>query len=442
LSNDSEQEYFADSITDDLTTDLSRISGSFVIARSSAFSYKGKFTDVRQIGRELGVRYALEGSMRRLGDQVQVNVQLIDAESGAHVWADRFDTDRRNLAEAQSEITGRLARTLNVELVRDAGRQIEQEKAVDPDARDLVIRGWAWWYRPASLATRQEAQRAFERALEIDPGSVNAKIGLATALVTNVADGLSSAVEQDKARAEQLLLEALARDNNSSRAHWVMAILRRIQNRLSEAKMEAETAISLDRNNTLALFQLGQTLMWLGQPEAGIPHIEKSIRLDPRNPSIAIRYWGRACHLLLGHLDEATEFLSKARAANPLLFYVHYWLAGTLGLKGDLDEARAELAESIKLKPEVNSLARALALYPWNNNPQYRALAETTLDTGLRRAGFLTSDVGSLNRLRKLSNRVPRDRARFSNRRSLCAPGESPKWGDNARSYRATRATA
>jgi len=358
-------------------------------ARSSAFSYKGKFTDVRQIGRELGVRYALEGSVRRLGDQVQVNVQLIDAESGAHVWADRFDTDRRNLAEAQSEITGRLARTLNVELVRDAGRRIEQEKAVDPDARDLVMCGWAWWYRPASLATRQEAQRAFERALEIDPGSVNAKIGLATVLVTNVADGLSSAIEQDKSRAEQLLPEALARDNNSSTAHWVMAILRRIQNRLSEAKMEAETAIALDRNNTLAIFQLGQTLMWLGQPEAGIAHIEKAIRLDPRNPNIANRYWGLgACHLLLGHLDEATEFLSKARAANPRMFYVHYWLAGTLGLKGDLDEARAELAESIKLKPEVNSLARALALYPWNNHPQYRALAETTLDTGLRRAGF------------------------------------------------------
>ena len=113
LSNDQEQEYFADGITDDLTTDLSRISGSFVIARNTAFTYKGKSVDVKQIGRELGVRYVLEGSVRRAGDQVRVNVQLIDAESGAHLWADRFDTDRADLAKAQDAITGRLARTLN-----------------------------------------------------------------------------------------------------------------------------------------------------------------------------------------------------------------------------------------------------------------------------------------------------------------------------------------
>src|SRR6266581_3986076 len=133
LSRDPEQEYFADGITENLTTDLSRISGSFVIARNTAFTYKGKSVDVRRLGRDLGVRYALEGSVQRLGDRVQVSVQLIDTESGAHVWADRFETDRRNLVEAQSEITGRLARTLNLELVQAVGRRIEQERAIDPD---------------------------------------------------------------------------------------------------------------------------------------------------------------------------------------------------------------------------------------------------------------------------------------------------------------------
>ena len=167
LSNDQEQEYFADGITDDLTTDLSRISGSFVIAHATSLTYKGKPVDAKQVGRELGVRCVLEGSVRRARDQVEVNVQLIDAESGAHVWADRFETDRRNLAEAKSEVTGRLARTLNLELVQDAGRRIEQEKAVDPDARDLVMRGWALLYRPQSAATMRKAEGAFERALEI-----------------------------------------------------------------------------------------------------------------------------------------------------------------------------------------------------------------------------------------------------------------------------------
>ena len=129
LSNDPEQEYFADAITEDLTTDLSRIADSYVIARSTAFAFKGKSVDVKQIGHDLGVRYVLEGSVRRLGDQVQVNVQLIDTERGAHLWADRFETDRRNLAQAQSEITGRLARTLNLQLVEAAGQRVDQERA-------------------------------------------------------------------------------------------------------------------------------------------------------------------------------------------------------------------------------------------------------------------------------------------------------------------------
>jgi TolB-like protein len=186
LSNDLEQEYFADAITDDLTTDLSRISGTFVIARSTAFTYKGASVDVRQIGRDLAVRYVLEGSVRRAGDKMQVNVQLIDAESGAHISADRFETNRANLAEAQSEIAGRLARTLHLELVGDASLRIEQERAVNPDARDLIMRGWAWYYRPRSANTAREAQLAFERALEIDPRSIDARLGIARMLLVNL----------------------------------------------------------------------------------------------------------------------------------------------------------------------------------------------------------------------------------------------------------------
>jgi tetratricopeptide (TPR) repeat protein len=318
-----------------------------------------------------------------------MNVQLIDAETGAHLWADRFDTDRTNLAQAQSEITGRLARTLNLELVEAAGRRIEEEKAVDPNARDLVMRGWAWWYRPNSIATRQEALRAFERALEIDPRSVDARIGIATVLVGNILDGWSSSVQLDQARADQLLLEALERDRNRSTAHFAMGLLRRVQNRLSEAKMEFEAAIALDRNNATAISQLGQALMWLGQPEAGIPYIEKAIRLNGYNPNAAILYWELGtCHLLLGHVDQAVDLLRKARAANPRFYYTHLWLAGALGLQGDLDQAKAALAESLRLKPELNSRAALRALYPYLADPTYLALSDKTLDAGWRRAGF------------------------------------------------------
>jgi tetratricopeptide (TPR) repeat protein len=158
---------------------------------------------------------------------------------------------------------------------------------------------------------------------------------------------------------------------------------------LSEAKLEFETTIALDRNNAFAFFQLGQALMYLGQPQAGISLIEKAIRLDPRHSLMATRYWGLgACHLLLGNVEEAIDHLRKARAGNPRLFYIHYWLAGALGLKGDLDEAKAELAASLKLNPQVNSVARRRALVPWVTNPQHLALEEKTLDVGLRRAGF------------------------------------------------------
>ena len=389
LSADPEQEYFADAITDDLTTDLSRISGSVVIAYSTAMAYRGRSADVRQIGHDLDVRYVLEGSVRRMGDQVEVNAQLIDAESGTHVWADRFNTDRRNLAEAQNEITGRLAHTLDLQLVEAAGRRIEQEKGADPDASDLAMRGWVLWFRPFSVATRQEAVRAFGRALEIDPQSVDAKIGLATILVSNLGIGLSHSPQQDGARAEQLLLQAIEQNANSSRAHEVLGTLRRIQNRLDEARVEFETAIALDRNNAHAMLGLGQTLMFLGHPADGVPEIERSLRLDPRDPNIAFGHWSLgSCHLLLGHLDKAADLLRQARAENPRVYFFQLYLAGALGLRGDIDEARAALTEAIRLKPEVTSLSRWKAAQPWIDNPAFAALRDSTLDAGLRRAGM------------------------------------------------------
>ncbi len=389
IGSDPEQEYFADAITDDLTTDLSRISGSVVIAHSTAQTYRGKAVDVRQIGHELDVRYVLEGSVRRMGEQVEVNAQLIDAGSGTHVWADRFATDRRNLAEAQREITGRLAHTLDLQLVAADGRRIEQMKRADPDAADLVMRGWALWFQPFSVATREKAARAFAQALEIDPQSVDAKIGAATILVSNIGVGSSRVPQQDGARAEQLLLEAIQQDANGSRAHEVLGTLRRIQARLDEARIEFETAIAFDRNNAHAMLGLGQTLMFLGRPADGIPPIENSMRLDPRDPNIAFGHWSLgSCQLLLGHIDKAADLLRTARAENPRVYFFHIYLAAALGLHGDIDEARAELAEAVRLNPAISSLAQLLATQPWLGNPAFATLRNSTFDLGLRRAGM------------------------------------------------------
>jgi adenylate cyclase len=251
------------------------------------------------------------------------------------------------------------------------------------------MRGWAWYYRATSGATVREAQGAFEQALEIDQGSVDARIGIATVLVRKFDEGWGPPCPEDEARAEQFLLEALEHDTNRSTAHYAMGMLRRVQNRLAEARIEFETTIALDRNHARSFFRLGQTLMYLGRPETGIPHIEKAIRLNPRDPNIARPYANLGlCHLLLGHVDEAIDLLEQARAANPRFYWIHHLLAGALGFKGDLDEARAALAEAIKLNPEVNSFARWRAYMPWITGPQHWALLEKTLNIGLRRAGF------------------------------------------------------
>ncbi|HWB51114.1 MAG TPA: adenylate/guanylate cyclase domain-containing protein [Stellaceae bacterium] len=388
LSHDPDQDYFADAITEDLTTDLSRIAGSFVIARNTAFTYKGIPVDVKQLGRDLGVHYVLEGSVRRVGDRVQVNVQLIGADSGAHVWADRFETNMRNLRDAQSEITGRLARTLNLELVQAVGRRIEREGSADPDAQDLIMRGWALYQRTPAASSRAGAMAAFAQALRIDPKSYDAKLGIASVLVVGLASG-SDTPEADEARAEALLNELLVRDSNRSQLHAMIALLRRVQNRLPESRIEWQRAIELDPNNAAAIGQLGVTLIYLGDPAAAIPLEEKRIRLNPNDANIALAYWSLGlAYLLQNDLPPAIDWLTKARAANPRIYYIDLDLAAALALKGDLDGAREALAASLKLKPEINSMKRQLARWAYTNNPAYRALAEKTIDAGLRKAGM------------------------------------------------------
>src|SRR5207248_9125166 len=177
------QEYLAVAVTDDIATAPSRIPGGFVIARTTACTYKGKPVDVKQIGRDLGVNYMLEGSVRRLGDRVQINVQRIETKTGSHVWADHFDTDRRDLVQAQSEITSRLARTLGTELFSDVGRRIQQEHDANPDARDLVMRARALNRLSTSPAVHQDALNLLEQALILDPASIQARLISAEILV-------------------------------------------------------------------------------------------------------------------------------------------------------------------------------------------------------------------------------------------------------------------
>jgi len=379
LSDDQEQQYFADGVTEDLTTDLSRIAHSFVISRNTAFTYRNKPTDTKQIGRELGVRYVLEGSVRRSGSQVRVSFQLIDAAADADLWADRFDSDEIDLFALQNEITSRIANTLGVELIAaEAARPAE-----NPDALDYILRG------RAGKPTFGEAISLFERALELDPRSVEAQCQLAHQLSGRVLTGMSGQPSSDLARAQGLVDQALAASPRYAFAHFVKGQVLRAQKRWEEAIPEYERALALDRNLVAALSGLAWCKLNGGSIEDVIPLAEEAIRLSPRDPLIGVRYLLiGTVHLLQSHLDEAIVWFEKARSDMPAAPFVRSRLASAYALRGETERAAAELAEARRLSGEhlFSSIAN-LKTYP--NAPKIRALYDATYFAGLRKAGML-----------------------------------------------------
>jgi TolB-like protein len=250
LSDDREQQYFADGITEDLTTDLSRMTGMFVISRNTAFTYRNKAVDTKQIGRELGVRYVLEGSVRRSGNQVRISAQLIDAATDAHLWTERFDRDTVDLFVLQNEITIRLANALGIELIAaEAARPTEH-----PDALDYILRGRAVLYgKPRTPDNYSEVINFFERAVALDPQSVEAQSRLAVVLVDRVLIGMADSAAVDFARAAGLAGHALAASPRSPVAHFAKGQVLRAQCRWEEAIPEYETVIASNCNWVAAL---------------------------------------------------------------------------------------------------------------------------------------------------------------------------------------------
>lgn len=259
FSNDSALDHFADGIVDDLTTDLARFSW-IVTARNTAFTFKGRSIEVAQVGRELGVRCVIEGSVRRAGDRVRVNVQLTDAETEAHLWADRFDIDPANFAQAQNDILGPVALTVHLRLLKAAGQRIEQEAAPDP------VRGLALFARATTAAGLQEALQVYDRALEIDPKSLSIKWGIGFALCVNVAYYWSTSPQEDLTRAEPLLIQAMEQDPNNFRVRTTLGFLRRLQNRLDDSLVELEKAVALAPHHPDPFWMLRTTLITLGEP--------------------------------------------------------------------------------------------------------------------------------------------------------------------------------
>jgi adenylate cyclase len=386
LSDDREQQYFADGITEDLTTDLSRMTGMFVISRNTAFTYRNKPIDTKQIGRELSVRYVLEGSVRRSGNQLRVSAQLIDAGTDAHLWAERFDRDTGDLFVLQNEITSRIASALNLELIaREAARPTEHL-----DALDYILRGRAAVANPSNPDKYAEAIGLFERALALDPRSVEAQSFLASALMARVLDGMTSSAAADIARAEGLVGQALVASPRSPLAHLAKGQVLRAQQRFEEAIAEYETAIASNRNWVGALNGLGWCKLFAGSLGGVIPLAEQAIRLSPRDPLIHLFYSEIGLvHLVQSRTGEAIVWLEKARSANPEHPGPHACLASAYALRGETERAAAELAEAGRRVADgrYSSIARLKAArYFWV--PKTRALFETAFFAGLRRAGM------------------------------------------------------
>lgn len=386
LSDDREQQYFADGITEDLTTDLSNLAGMLVISRNTAFTYKGKAVDARQIGRELAVRYVLEGSVRRAGNQLRVNTQLIDAETDAHLWAERFDRDTGDLFALQNEITGRIANTLNLTMIRaEAARPTEH-----PDALDYIFRGRAASNNASSKEKYAEALGLYQHALVLDPESVEAQSRLATVLLGRVLDEMTDTKAADIARAEALIEHVLASSPKNPLAHYAKGQLLRIRHQCEDAIATYEVVLASNRNAVAALSHIGRCKTYQGLLDEAIALQEQAIRLSPRDPDVDAFYFRiGAARLLQSRTTEAIVWLEKARNANPKPAYHHVYLAAAYALAGETDRAVRELAEARRVGPEgfASSIAHMKAISSSSESPAMSELRENTYYAGLRKAG-------------------------------------------------------
>jgi TolB-like protein/DNA-binding winged helix-turn-helix (wHTH) protein len=315
FGGDPEQEYFADGVTDSLTTDLSRIRGAFVIGRSTAFTYKGKAADVRQIGRELNVRYVLEGSVQRSANCVRVNVQLIETETAAHLWAERFDKPLADLFDMQDEIVSHLAGALNTHLVTVEARRAE--KAPNPDSTDLYFQGMAWYYRGLTPRYMAQSRSYFDRALIADPNNVDAVIGLAGVEAVEGVNSFAADPVASFAAAEAKLIEALSSVPDHVVGHMWLGLVHIWTKRAAEGIAKCEHALALDRNVARAEGAIGFGKILIGRAEEAEAHVAEALRRSPRDTVafVWMTHVGLAKNLL-GSWEQAVAWCRRAIEAN------------------------------------------------------------------------------------------------------------------------------
>jgi TolB-like protein/class 3 adenylate cyclase len=380
MSDDPGQDYFADGITEDLITDLSKISGLFVIARNSTFAYKGKPVKVRQVAEDMGVRYVLEGSVRRADDEVRINAQLVDATTGGHLWADRYDGTLEDVFALQDEVTQKIVSALAVTLTPDEQQRLSQAAQANPEAYDLLLRGLER-FRRFTRETNVEAREYFERAVATDPDFARAHADIALTHAEDAFHGWAESPERSSQLALEKAQHALTLDNNSRVGHFALALTYLTMKRYDEALAENQRELDLDPNHAEGHAQRGLVLSYVGRPAEGLEAIRTALRLDPRHPFFYVWILGQA-HFLLRQTEEAIAQFEKTIESNPDFVIGHMMLASAYAHAGRIDDAQWEAEEVLVLLPDFTLTAeREKAAYKDPAHLEYYL-------EGLRKAGM------------------------------------------------------
>jgi len=382
MSGDPEQEYFSDGISEDIITDLSKLAHLDVIARNSSFTYKGKPVDVKQIGRELGVRYVLEGSVRRAGNRIRVTGQLIDALSGTHVWADRFDRDLTDIFAVQDELTREIIGALRLKLTDSEKARMVGGGTQNVDAHDLFLKGRELLFaNKRDRSTFEQSTECFRRALELDSNYAAAYAGLGMAYGLDFQNHWSKSSETSLDEAEHLVNESLAKDNNDPFAHYVASVVYVWKRDLERSACEADRALALNPSYALAINARALAHIYAGEPLEALPYIEKAIRLDPAQ--LLYRHFLGTAYFVAGNYETAAAIFKDRVAMVPNTDLSRSFLASALGHLGQLDEARRIWRELKEINPRY-SYADHFGRLPFQNPADADKFAE-----GLRKAGLV-----------------------------------------------------
>ena len=380
MSGDAEQEYFADGISEDIITALSKLPQLFVIARNSAFTFKGKNVNVGEVGKNLGVRHVLEGSVRKAGGRVRITAQLIDATTGGHLWAEKFDRELTDIFAVQDDVTAHIVSALELNLSRGDRQNIAVERTNNQEAYDCFLRGRELWWRFTPEANR-EAERLLRRAVTLDPGFAPAFAFLAAVLANAYSNRWGESPAEALKEAEKTARAAVELDERYPYALWSLGMTLSWARRNDEALAAAEKAIAFNPNFAEGYSMVGIQLHYAGRSAEAVKFFDRAMALDPHFNSIVLYFRALAAYQL-GQYDEAVSLLKRRILRNPETDTSRVLLAATLGQMGRIDEAREAWREALVINPTY-SLEQRRNVLPYKNPADFERIVE-----GLRKAGL------------------------------------------------------